>query len=388
MSKMIRLAIVTTHPVQYYAPVFKLLHQRGEINVKIFYTWGVNSTNKYDPGFNKKIEWDIPLLEGYNYAWVKNDSKDPGTHHFNGIINPDLISQIESWQPDTILFYGWGFNSHLKAIRYFKNKIPVWFRGDSTLLDERKGIKALLRAIFLRWVYWHVDHAFYVGINSKAYYKKYGLTEDQLSFAPHAIDNSRFASDRTSDSMLLKQQFGIADDDLVILFAGKLEKKKSPSLLLEAFLKLNKDNVHLLFVGNGPLEEELKIQAKENQNIHFMNFQNQSLMPVIYQLCDIFCLPSNGPNETWGLAINEAMASGKAILASDKVGAAVDLVKPGQNGEVFKSGDVFNLFLNLKKLVSAGKNELAKMGEYSQILIKDWSFDTQVKVIESITKHG
>jgi len=159
---MSKLAIITTHPVQYYAPVFKLLHQRGKINIKVFYTWGIASVNKFDPGFNKTIEWDIPVLDGYPYEWVENNSKDPGTHHFNGIINPGLIGQVRAWQPDAVLFYGWGFSSHLKAIRYFKNKIPVLFRGDSTLFDEGKGIKALLRTVFLKWVYRHVDHAFFM----------------------------------------------------------------------------------------------------------------------------------------------------------------------------------------------------------------------------------
>jgi len=143
-----KLAIITTHPIQYYAPVFKLLHQRGNISIKVFYTWGETSIHKHDPGFNKKIEWDVPLLDGYPYEWVKNASKDPGTHHFNGIINPDLTNQVKAWQPDAVLIYGWGFNSHLKAIRYFKNKLPVLFRGDSTLLDEKKGVKTLLRTLF------------------------------------------------------------------------------------------------------------------------------------------------------------------------------------------------------------------------------------------------
>ncbi|HAL82203.1 MAG TPA: hypothetical protein DCO83_08180 [Mucilaginibacter sp.] len=163
------------------------------MNIKVFYTWGENATDKFDPGFNKKIEWDVPLLDGYQFEWVKNSSKNPGSHHFKGINNPDLINQIMVWQPDALLVYGWGYQGHLKAIRHFKNKIPVLFRGDSTLLDEKKGIKLLFKSAFLKWVYRHIDHAFYVGANSKAYFKKYGLREDQLSFAPHAVDNDRFA---------------------------------------------------------------------------------------------------------------------------------------------------------------------------------------------------
>jgi glycosyltransferase involved in cell wall biosynthesis len=382
-----RLAIITTHPIQYYSPVFKLLTERNKIQIKVFYTWGDKSLEKFDPGFNKKIEWDIPVLDGFNYEWAENISKAPGSHHFKGIITPGLINQIKAWNPDALLVYGWGYNSHLKAMRYFKNKIPVFFRGDSTLLDEKRGLKSILKSVFLRWIYHQVDYAFYVGVNSKSYFKKYGLKENQLIFAPHAIDNDRFFVDKKHDSNLLRQKLGVKDNEVMIMFAGKLEEKKAPLQLLDAFLTLNKPATHLLFVGNGPLENQLKQKANGHSNILFMDFQNQSGMPLIYQSCDLFCLPSIGPQESWGLAINEAMACGKAILASDKVGAAADLVKPGQNGAVFKAGSLGDLLANLQKLLLGGKNELIKMGEFSKTIIENWNFETQVTAIESAIEH-
>jgi glycosyltransferase involved in cell wall biosynthesis len=386
MSKMRKLAIITTHPIQYYAPVFQLLHQRQQISIKVFYTWGESVLNKYDPGFKKNVEWDIPLLNGYPYEWVRNTSKDAGSHHFEGIVNPQLIEQISAWHPDAILVYGWGYAGHLKAIRYFKNKLPVFFRGDSTLLDEKKGLKALFKTIFLKWVYKHIDHAFYVGSNNKAYFKKYGLTEDQLSFVPHAVDNKRFAENRQNEVALLKNELGINDNECVILFAGKLEGKKAPLQLLDAFIGLNRPDIHLLFVGNGPFEEQLKHIAKDKSSVHFIDFQNQSRMPVIYQVCDLFCLPSNGPNETWGLAVNEAMACGKAILISDKVGCGADLVNDGLNGGVFKAGNLTAFTEKLRQLTK-NKNLLLKYGKQSQIIIADWNFTNAATAMEKQILH-
>ncbi|MDB5130910.1 MAG: glycosyltransferase [Mucilaginibacter sp.] len=377
-----KLAIITTHPVQYYAPVFQLLHQRQQISIKVFYTWGESALNKYDPGFKKNIEWDIPLLNGYPYEWVKNTSKDAGSHHFEGIINPQFIEQISAWHPDAILVYGWAYHSHLKVLRYFKNKTPVFFRGDSTLLDKESRLKAIFKTVFLKWVYKHVDHAFYVGTNNKAYFKKYGLKDVQLSFVPHAIDNNRFAEERKNEVALLKSELGINENECVILFAGKLEEKKAPLQLLDAFFSLNKPGNHLLFVGNGPLEGQLKHTSKGKSNVHFINFQNQSLMPVIYQTCDLFCLPSMGPNETWGLAVNEAMACGKAVLISDKVGCGTDLVNDGLNGAIFKTGN-FEDFTKKLELLTKDKSLLLKYGKQSQIIIKDWSFTNIAKAIEN-----
>jgi glycosyltransferase involved in cell wall biosynthesis len=375
MYKMKRLAIVTTHPIQYYAPVFKLLAQ--QIDLMVFYTWGETSLTKHDPGFGKTITWDIDLLSGYEYKWLQNTSTDPGSHHFNGIINPNIITEIEAWQPDTLLVYGWAYKSHLTVLRHFKNKIPILFRGDSTLLDERPGLKNILRAIYLRWIYKHIDHTLYTGTNNKAYFKKYGLTDDQLVFAPHAVDNERFEIVNVTAVSDLKKKLNISDKDIVVLFAGKFEEKKDPALLLRSFMHLNVPDTHLFFVGDGDLAPILKQQASKYSNIHFIDFQNQANMPAIYQACDIFCLPSKGPGETWGLAINEAMACGKVVLVSDKVGCAIDLAKPAINGSVHIADSEADLSDKLLKLINKGKEQLAFMGQSSKQIIKNWNFTVQ-----------
>jgi len=379
-----KLAIITTHPIQYYAPVFKLLHERGQVEIKVFYTWGEESQKSYDPGFNKTVKWDISLLDGYPYEWVKNTSTNPGSHNFKGIVNPELPQQIEAYQPDVLLIYGWAYSGHLKAIRYFNNKLPIYFRGDSTLLNEQKGIKSLLKSIFLKWVYSHIYHAFYVGTNNKAYFKQYRLKDDQLSFAPHAIDNTRFQTDQSQQAQELRASLNITVDDILILYAGKFEPVKNVKTLVAAFASIKQPNVHLLLVGNGVDEPDLAAYAKTNniERLHFLNFVNQSYIPAVYQSADIYCLPS--VSESWGLAVNEAMACGKAILVSDKVGCAVDLIIPGKNGDIFEAGNVDDLTKKLTLMLSNGKSGLIKMGQHSQHIIKHWDFATQVNAIESV----
>jgi glycosyltransferase involved in cell wall biosynthesis len=375
-----RLAIITTHPVQYYAPVFKLLQQHPGLDIKVFYTWGKNAVEKFDPGFRKIVEWDTPLLDGYAYEWVKNTSADPGSHHFNGIINPGLIDDIKAWQADALLVYGWAYKSHFKLIRYFKNRIPVYFRGDSTLLDNRKGPRAILRAVFLKWVYAYVDHAFYVGSANRAYFKKYGLKDNQLTFAPHAIDNGRFGADKAGEAHKIRQCFGIDNSDVLILFAGKFEEKKTPQLLLDAFITLNMSKTHLLFVGDGIFGPPLKYKAGKHANVHVLGFQNQSAMPAVYQACDLFCLPSKGPGETWGLSVNEAMAAGKPVLVSDKCGCAIDLVKQGVNGEIFESDKADSIVAKLSLLLKS-QAELKILGLNAKHEIRSWSFSHQANAI-------
>lgn len=385
-----KLAIITTHPIQYYAPVFKHITKRG-INCKVFYTWGKGGLQgKYDPNFGKTIEWDIPLLEGYEYEFCENSATKPGSHHFKGILNPNLIASINSYGATHILVFGWNFHSHLKVLHHFKGKLPILFRGDSTLLDAISLHKKILRKLVLSWVYKHVDIALYVGEANKQYYQYCGLKEQQLVFAPHAIDNQRFAALNDTQAAFIKAthtQLNIAATDTVVVFCGKFQPKKNPSLLVEAFKQVAKSNAHLILVGNGELEEQLKAMASNCSNIHFLPFQNQSLMPAVYRLGQIFCLPSQGPGETWGLAVNEAMACSRAVLVSNKCGCATNLVSNGVNGFVFETNDLQSLTDKLN-LVLVNKDQLVEMGKASYNMIQHWSFDAIVDGVEEGLRRG
>ncbi len=381
-----RLAIITTHPIQYNAPLFKMLHERGCVAVKVFYTWGEQVLiSKYDPGFGRVIEWDIPLLQGYEHTFVKNISADPGSHHHAGINNPTLIDEVKNWNADAVLVFGWHFKSHLKCLRYFKGRIPVFFRGDSTLLDETSGgFRKIIKTIILKWIYRHVDVAFYVGSANKAYFKRYGMRDHQLVFAPHAIDNNRFAA-AVDESV--RSSLGLSDREVLFVFAGKFEPKKDPLLLLNAFVSINKENTHLLFVGNGQLENTLKsvwstLDQPIRRRIHFMDFQNQRSMPEIYKSADVFVLPSLGPGETWGLALNESMATSKAVLASDKCGGSADLIRNGENGYIFKAGCLKALSEKMQ-LLSQDKKELQSMGEASFNIISACTLESISQAIEN-----
>ncbi len=325
-----KLAIISSHPIQYNAPLFALLAKEPIIELMVFYTWGEAALGpKYDPDFGKEIEWDIPLLAGYKYTFLKNTSNEPGSHHFKGIINPSLNQEIEAWGPDIVWVWGWAFNSHLKAMRYFKGKVPVWFRGDSTLLDEPKGfsLKKSLRRIFLKWVYKHIDKAFYVGTHNKNYYLVHGLRSNQLVEAPHAIDNDRFAIDNEllqQERNQFKAKIGINESDMVLLYAGKLEPRKNPLFLEDLTKNLKSAHIKLLVAGNGPLKADMVSKLKNDNRVLFSDFINQKWMPNLYKIADFLILPSK--SETWGLALNEALASGTPIIVSNKCGGAIDII--------------------------------------------------------------
>ncbi|WP_114781600.1 glycosyltransferase family 4 protein [Botryobacter ruber] len=380
---MFKVAIVSTHPIQYNSPLFRELAKVENIIVKVFFTWEQSQEKVFDPKFKREIKWDIPLLDGFEVVFLKNTAKDPGSHHFFGIQNPDAVHEIDRFCPDALLVYGWSFISHLNILRHFKNKIPIFFRGDSNLLDEVPGPKQILRRLLLKKIYKYVDYAFFVGENNKNYYLKHGLKENQLFWVPHTVDNKRFA-ESSVDTVLARKNLGLPLEGINILFTGKFERKKNPLLLLRAFNRIQRKDINLIFVGNGELEEELKQGAESMENICFLPFQNQSHMPLVYSSADIVVLPSSY-NETWGLIINEAMACGKAVVVSNKVGCGVDLVRSGENGYIFQQNDAEDLAEKIVKCINS--NNFEKFGAASEAIINKWSIDVAVDLmVKAFTK--
>lgn len=386
MGSAMRLAILCTHPIQYLAPVFRALAEQRNLQVRVFYGWKGAVEKTLDRGFGKEFAWDIPLLDGYDFEFLPNVAHNPGTHHFRGIDLPTLHRRVEQWRPDALLVYGWRYKAHLSAMRYFRGRIPILFRGDSTLLDERPGWRRWARRRALRWVYRHVDMALYVGQQNRRYFEAHGLRDHQLVFAPHAVDNVRFAAEaRFDDSCDHRQELNIPRDAVVVLFAGKLEAKKAPELLLRAVRSVDDESLRLVFVGSGPLEDELRAQA--DKRVMFLGLRNQSEMPRVYRLADCVVLPSRGPGETWGLALNEAMACGRAVAASDRVGAAADLVQPGRNGWVFPADEANAIGEFLETAAALGRDGLRSFGEQSRQIINDWSIPRQVEGILHAVRH-
>jgi glycosyltransferase involved in cell wall biosynthesis len=382
----LRLAVVSTHPIQYYAPIFRALAASTVLKPRVFYTWSQTASGAIaDAGFGRSIEWDIPLLAGYEYQFVPNVARRPGPDHFWGLQNPTLNQTIAEWRPNAILVFGWNSVSNLSVLRYFKGRVPVFFRGDSTLLDGSSAWRRTARRRFLSWVYRHIDVAIAVGSNNRDYYLWCGVPPARIAFAPHGIDVERFG-DRDgfheSRAREWRLELGIAPESRVVLFAGKLIPKKDPLLLLGAFVASGCGG-HLLFAGNGALEEAIRHEAGDRRNIHFLSFQNQQVMPAVYRLGDVFLLPSRGPGETWGLALNEAMASGRPVIASSMAGATRDLVREGINGWHFQAGSLEQLSTLIRKAVMAEPDRLKRMGGAAQEDSRKWSTEAAARAIEA-----
>jgi glycosyltransferase involved in cell wall biosynthesis len=380
-----RLAIVSSHPIQYNAPVFRALAAYDDLTVHVFFGWR-GTENQVDVEFGRRIAWDIPLTDGYEYTLVENVASNPGTHHFMGLRNPEMCEAIADFQPDALLVYGWSSWTHLEVLRRFHNRIPVLFRGDSTLLSSDKWWKAALRKQGLTWVYRHIDRALYVGRRNREYFGTFGVPPSKLTWAPHSIDFDRFSGGDNlplhAEAEAARASLGISPKSITYLFAGKLVPRKEPEALIASFLGLLRSRSapkpHLLVVGTGPLEAELRASVAGIGNVHFLGFRNQSEMPMAYRMGDVFVLPSS--RETWGLAVNEAMACGRVVIVSDRVGCAPDLACDPRFSSIFSSSDPKGLTSAMASWARP-RSEVLAAGQLARAFISSWSTEAAASAI-------
>jgi len=359
-----RLAIVLSHPVQYYSPWFRWLRAHTALEFRVFYLWEFGVTVQRDPQFGTAFQWDVDLLGGYESEFVPNAATDPGTHHFRGLDNPALCARLAAWRPGAVLLFGYNWLSHLRVVWWARRQgVPLLFRGDSHLLG--RASLPLGRRLLLRVLYAQFAAVTYVGAANRDYFLALGVAANRLFFAPHSVNADHFdPSDGAAGTQAekLRRELGLAGKR-VVLFAGKFHDRKQPVELLEAFLAVATPEDALVFVGDGAEKNRLVALAASQPAacVRFLPFANQTEMPSRYRLADIFALPSRGSYETWGLAVNEAMHLGVPCLVSDLVGCQRDLVRPGETGWVFPAEDRSALASTLKAALRASPEELARL---------------------------
>ncbi len=338
-EKPLRLAVVLSHPTQYYSPWFRWIAANTNLQLRVFYLWDFGVKLALDRQFGKAFVWDVDLLSGYDHEFVPNTSRHPGTEHFGGLRNPSLPSRLAIWQPDAVLLFGYKYRTHLNLVLWARlHRLPLIFRGDSHLIGRPP--LSLAKRLPLALLFRQLAAFTCVGEANRDYFRRFGVPEKKIFSVPHCVDASHFTAtdDLRREADRLRADLGL-EGKRIVLFAGKFVPAKQPVELIKAFIAINAPDAALVFVGDGEQRAALEALAAANpgKTVRFLPFANQSEMPARYLMADIFTLPSRGLYETWGLAVNEAMHLGVPCLVSDRVGCQRDLVTDRETGWVFSA---------------------------------------------------
>jgi glycosyltransferase involved in cell wall biosynthesis len=270
------------------------------------------------------------------------------------------------------------------------NNIPILMRMESNLTSTKKG---LLKDNFIKFLLKNSTYLLYISSDNKDYYKYYGVSDDKLIFCPYAVNNEYFqlkAVKYKDKAIEEKLRLGFKKNTIILLYASKLQKRKNPLDLLKAYKDLEKNyDVGLIYVGTGEEEDKLKKYIKNNnlKNVRLLGFKNQDVLPLYYQMCDIFVLPSS--KEPFGMVIPEVLNFAKPVITTNEVGSARDLIKNGQNGFIVFPHDIKDLKNKIKLLIE-NKDLREKFGIESLKIINHWSYKEDIngilKALENIKR--
>jgi glycosyltransferase involved in cell wall biosynthesis len=213
----------------------------------------------------------------------------------------------------------------------------------------------------------------YCGTLGREYFLRYRVPPERLFPFPYEPDYEQIRGVPPPKIDETAARFGLAADRKYVVYSGRLAPEKRVDLLLDAFVAIADDRPEwaLLMIGGGPLEAELKsrVPVKLANRVHWLGFlDDQSLVSAVYRRTTVLVLPSD--YEPWAVVINEAVAAGLAVVASDMVGAAADLVRDGISGRIFRHGDAGELTASLREVTAPGEAE--RMGAAAAQVLEDW----------------
>lgn len=367
-----RFAVVISHPIQHYSPLFRALAQVPGLHVKVFYLCDHGVRESFDPGFGQSFAWDVPLLDGYEYEFLR-PGFSPERFGFLETDSPDLIKRIEDFKPHAMWIHGYGQRISWRALKWARGKTAIIYFGDSELLHGRSILARAAKYFILRYFFDRCDAFLTIGDNNERYYLHYGVPADKLFRGACPVDVGRFLtrlsqSDRPT-GLSIRKRLGIPENELVAIISGKLIPIKRQIDLIKAISLLRKEGISYfaLLIGDGPSRKEIENCAEQYgvaDRVKITGFINQKDIPFFIEAGDIAVMTSE--KDPHPLAVTESLILGLPVVASDKVGCVghTDTARPGVNALVYPCGDI-NALAEALALLARDTSLRARMGRAS-----------------------
>jgi len=379
-----KLMVIAPTCFYYQSHLFKDLSSNDRLDLTVYFCTDEGLTGQdVKIAYGTNQTWAPPdeILSGYKHKFLRNFApRGSYLKSLVGLANFGIWGEIRRERPDAVVVTSWMNPTWwLVFLACAKFNIPMLFMTDANFYAEKpkSSWKLWLKRIFLgNLIFPNTSGFLYSGTANRLLYKYYGVPSEKLFPFAYSWGYDKLV-DVSSQVVITKKevrkQYGVPQDAVVILYCGRLSSEKGITELIEAYRIVSHPKKSLILVGDGQLRgplEELAVRHKV-ESIHFMGFQRRDDVGQFYIMADFFVLPSQ--KETWGMVINEALSYGLPVIASDQVGAAVDLVASGENGDIFPSGDVTELANQISRMINLTDEERQKMGNNSQNKIKQWN---------------
>jgi glycosyltransferase involved in cell wall biosynthesis len=389
------IVFINSHPIQYFVPLYQEITSKTNIPLEVVYFDDTSLKNAHmDREFGTAIKWDIPMMKGYKYLFIKNNALPflRSNRGFFSLMNFGIVKYLYKKPKSVIIIHGWKYFTFILAViasRLFGHTVVL--RGETPLNQELEKNKVItfFKHLYLKSLFLFVDFFLFIGFQNKRFYQSMSVDDNRLLFTPYSVDNKRFRAIHDNTTMSeARALLNLHENAKIILYSGKYISKKRPLDLLKAFNNLRDKSAILVMVGEGELRPELEAfidQNSLNNRVILTGFINQSIIPLYYSAADVFVMCS-GLGETWGLSVNEALNFGLPVIVSNSCGSAYDLVIPGVNGRIFETGDVNELRDIIEEYLNKSETERASISEESIGKADEYSYEQIIKSITHLSK--
>ena len=388
-----KIAIVVSHPIQHFCPMYASWAKNDSIKLKVFFASNIGSVSYFDSSFGKSVKWNNLYLNEFDHYFLNGYETLEVNENLDA---PKLEFELDKFEPDLVIQYGRVYKFNQRLRRWLKDKnVKSAYISDTENRHQESKYRRIIKRIIISNYFEKIDLFLSVGDANEEYYVANGVPKDKIIRMNFSIDVDHF--DKYYENISAhRSEFrslnNIDESAIVICVVGKLVEWKNQIHIIKAIQLLEAINInvnyHLLIAGSGPCELKLREEASKLKynKVHFLGFVNPTNLPIIYASADLYIHPSFF--EPHSLAVSEAIYLGLPVILSDTSGSygPTDDVRIGINGEKYVFGDIKSLVDNILKLSNSEKlrNEFRKN---SIIIARSQQVICHFDVINSILRH-
>jgi glycosyltransferase involved in cell wall biosynthesis len=325
-----RLLILTEIIAPYRIPVFNALAVREEFDLHIVFLSETDASLRQWRVYREEIQFSYEVLRSFRRRIAG----------FNALVSRGVRGALDRYRPDVIVAGGYSYLAMWQAQRWAHGRgVPFLLWSESNLMDARKNLPWVQ---FTKRKFVEGCQGFVVpGTSAAEYLVSFGVRREKIYNAPNAVDVERFAkcAEKARKDPCRREQLELPPQFFV--YVGRFVRSKGIYDLLEAYAKLPEETrrvAGLVLVGAGEEREGLVYRSKEIPvgRILFPGFVERDELANFYALSNALVFPTH--SDPWGLVVNEAIACGLPVIATDVAGCTADLVCDGANGYVVSVG--------------------------------------------------
>ncbi len=368
-----RIAVVVTHPIQYFVPLYRALAATRGVQLKVFYCSRIGLETFHDPGMGVELSWSMDMLGGYDSVFLAG-AEAIKSLRWSAVDNPDVATALSAFAPDTVIINGYARRTLLRALLWCHRRgVPAILMSDSTMSASSGRLRGAAKAVLVPRLLRRLAAMLTMSERSETYFRGLGVAPERLFRVPTMMDEVFWSAQQQRWSLReeTRAQLGFERDDMVLLYVGKIYPGKRVGDILSAMVRLQHPSLRLLVVGDGDQRTALAEQAKSaGVSALFTGFINIDKLPRYYCAGDILVHPAE--IEQFGMIAIEAAILGLPMVVSDRVGAigATSIARPGVNALVYPCGDVAKLAASIERLATDGGLR-ARMSESSLAIADD-----------------